>query len=202
MKLKKYVRFFLLVAMLPMIPACGGGTGSNGVKNQPPVAIAGNAQTVIAGVQVTLTGSGTDNDGNITGYAWTQTAGDTVTLFDADTAITRFIAPRVTADTILSFTLTVFDNDDATGTDSIDITVQPSSGGNFLTMPSDIPILREDRATHSSSQIYRHTIICYLYKTRSSNTSFKSDEIHDQASDRIASSIQMAEPQAETILIS
>ncbi len=93
--------------------------------NQPPVAEAGDAQEVETGVEVTLTGSATDPDGDDDAliYAWTQTSGTpNVTLSGADTATATF-----TADTaaVLIFTLTVTDDsgDSATNTHSDTVTI-------------------------------------------------------------------------------
>ena len=60
--------------------------------NQPPVANAGPDQTVTAGESVTLAGSGTDVDGTIVSYAWTQVSGPAVTLSGATTATATFRA--------------------------------------------------------------------------------------------------------------
>lgn len=116
------------------VRACNGtvcsayATGSNGVvvarTNQPPVANAGANQAVNEGASVTLTGSGADSDGTIVSYAWVQTTGPAVTLTGANTATASFTAPQVTADTVLTFRLTVTDNDGATGTATTDVTVQ------------------------------------------------------------------------------
>ena len=77
--------------------------------NQPPVANAGQNQTVNSGESVTLDGSGSrDPDGSITSYSWTQTAGPPVTLNGADTATAQFVAPS--SDTTLKFSLTVKDD--------------------------------------------------------------------------------------------
>ena len=79
--------------------------------NQPPVANAGQNQTVNSGDSVTLDGSGSkDPDGNITSYSWTQTAGPPVTLNGADTATAQFVAPSLSNDTTLKFSLTVKDD--------------------------------------------------------------------------------------------
>ncbi len=93
--------------------------------NQPPVAEAGDAQEVETGVEVTLSGSATDPDGDDAAliYAWTQTSGTpNVTLSGADTATATF-----TADTaaVLVFTLTVTDDsgDSATNTHSDTVTI-------------------------------------------------------------------------------
>jgi hypothetical protein len=124
-----------------------GATGSatTGVTvvnvNQTPTANAGADQTVNEGAAVTLAGSGTDGDGSIASYLWTQTAGPSVTLTGATTATATFTAPTVTADTVLSFQLTVTDNQGATGTASVDVTVrnvavaQPDLAITALTAP-------------------------------------------------------------------
>jgi hypothetical protein len=93
--------------------------------NTPPVANAGTDQTVDEQSTVTLDGTGSsDADGDTLSYAWTQTAGPTVTLSDPTAAQPTFTAPDVSAATVLTFELTV---DDGTDTDSdlVDVTVQP-----------------------------------------------------------------------------
>ncbi len=107
------------LALIVQITACGGG----GTANLPPTANAGADQTVATLSSVTLTGSGTDSDGTITGYAWTQTLGPTVTLATPNAATTLFTAPNVAANQVLTFQLTVTDNDGATATDTVNITV-------------------------------------------------------------------------------
>ncbi len=79
--------------------------------NQPPVADAGSDQTVTAGTQVTLDGSGSvDPDDGITEYMWTQSEGPAVKLSDASVMNPTFLAPEVTPDGAkLSFELTVKD---------------------------------------------------------------------------------------------
>ena len=102
--------------------------------NQPPVAEAGDAQEVETGVEVTLSGSATDPDGDDDAliYAWTQTSGSpNVTLSDPTAA-----SPTFTADTaaVLIFTLTVTDDsgDAATNTHSDTVTIT-------VTAPPDTP---------------------------------------------------------------
>jgi len=93
-------------------------------SNNPPTANAGPAQTVNAGSNVVLTGSGTDIDGAIASYAWAQTAGPSVVLANANTATANFTAPSPGSDTTLTFRLTVTDNQGATGTASVDVLVR------------------------------------------------------------------------------
>ncbi|MDC0708641.1 myxosortase-dependent M36 family metallopeptidase [Stigmatella sp. ncwal1] len=93
--------------------------------NTPPVAQAGPDQTVLEGTQVTLSGSGTDPDGDPVTYAWRQTSGPEVVLGSTDTAQTGFTAPEVSQTTVLAFALTVNDNRGASGEDGVSITVEP-----------------------------------------------------------------------------
>ena len=79
--------------------------------NHPPVASAGQDQTVNSGDSVTLDGSASkDPDGDPIRYSWVQTAGPSVNLTGADRDITTFTAPsNIYSDTDLAFNLTVTD---------------------------------------------------------------------------------------------
>ncbi len=102
------------------------------VPNQPPVANAGDLQTVAIGATVTLDGSGsTDSDGTIATYAWVHTTTDgvapTTPITVANGETSTFTAPDTAADLDLVFTLTVTDDDGATNintdTNTVTITV-------------------------------------------------------------------------------
>ncbi len=100
-------------------------------ENLPPVANAGMDQTVPSNANVNLDGSAsTDPDmaPNPLTYAWTQTAGPTVTLTGGTSATPNFVAPSVMVDTTLTFQLTVNDGA-AMASDSVDIVVQKDTGG-------------------------------------------------------------------------
>ena len=102
----------------------GGATHSDTMAvtvNAPPVANAGADQTVSAGAAVSLNGSGSDADGSITSYAWTQTGGPAVALSGAASATISFTAPAAAAS--LAFQLTVTDNRGAARADSVSVTV-------------------------------------------------------------------------------
>ena len=118
---------FLLIffALLFLWSATGWEKAAYAATNQVPVANAGAAQTVNENTKVTLDGSASkDSDGTIAQYAWKQTAGPTVTLTGATTAKPTFTAPTLTADTALTFELTVTDNSKATAKSSVIITVK------------------------------------------------------------------------------
>ena len=102
------------------------------VPNQPPVANAGDLQTVAIGATVTLDGSAsTDSDGTIQSYEWVHTSTDgvapTTTITVADGETSTFTAPDTAVDSDLVFTLTVTDDGGATNintdTNTVTITV-------------------------------------------------------------------------------
>jgi hypothetical protein len=101
------------------------GTAAGTPLNAPPTANAGNDQNAGTSTVVTLDGSGSsDSDGTVTGYAWTQLSGTSVSLSNAAVAKPTFTAPA-TASTLV-FRLTVTDDDGATGTDTVTINVLAS----------------------------------------------------------------------------
>ena len=92
-----------------------------------PIANAGPDRTVGSAADVILDGSGSsDPNGDAISFAWTQTAGEAVTLINANTANAAFQAPEVTEDGVLTFQVEVSDAS-GSSTDTVDITV--SNGG-------------------------------------------------------------------------
>jgi chitinase len=92
--------------------------------NTAPLAQAGLDRTVTENTLVNLAGSGTDSDGTIASYRWTQTAGPAAMLNTPNAANANFTAPLVSSNLTLTFRLTVTDNQGATGTDDVTITVR------------------------------------------------------------------------------
>jgi len=105
--------------------------------NVAPIANTGSDQTVNEVTSVSLTGSGTDSDGTIESYSWTQTDGNPVTITGEDTATATFNAPSTLVQLPLTFQLTVTDNEGATATDTIDIMVEPVNVAPNVNVGSD-----------------------------------------------------------------
>ncbi|MFT4925478.1 MAG: hypothetical protein ACI8WB_001571 [Phenylobacterium sp.] len=146
--LKNTLKLSSLLSISLLATACGGGSSSSPTPPPPvpvnvaPVADAGVDQTLSELVEITLQGAGTDADadGSIASYAWTQTAGTSVTLNNADSATPTFTAPAIVGDETLTFSLTVTDTDGASHTDSTDILVQ----GHLLFSGADIHLADMD----------------------------------------------------------
>lgn len=90
--------------------------------NSPPTADAGPNRTAQTGETVTITGNGSDSDGEIVAWNWQQISGPTVTLLDGDTQTVRFTAPDT--DGVIYLRLTVSDDDGASDSDDVRVTVE------------------------------------------------------------------------------
>lgn len=91
--------------------------------NVAPVANAGRDQSAVAGTTLYLPGSGLDSDGTIVSYEWQQLDGTAAVINNATAATTTVVLPDVTASEVLVFALTVTDNNGATDTDTVNITL-------------------------------------------------------------------------------
>ena len=119
------------ITLISLISSCGGGGGGGNSNNSPasqptnlvPTANAGDDQTVTEQILVHLYGSGSDSDGSIASYSWTQTAGASVKMHASESAEISFDAPAAKAQSTLSFLLTVKDNNGAASSDQVDIIV-------------------------------------------------------------------------------
>lgn len=114
----------LLFSGIVALSACGGGGGNS---NRSPIANAGPDQTVAELTVANLTGSGSDPDtGDTLMFSWAQTAGQAVTINNANMAAADFSAPDVAAGTpeVLTFRLSVSDGRGGTASDTVNVTVQ------------------------------------------------------------------------------
>ena len=96
-------------------------TVTSAPSNIAPVADAGDNQTVRKRASVTLSGSGSDADGDSLTYAWSQTSGTTVTLSSTTAASPTFAAPATTG--ALVFSLVVNDGTVSSTADTVTVTV-------------------------------------------------------------------------------
>lgn len=119
--------------------------------NQSPVANAGaDLPITLPTNSVTLSGSGTDGDGSISSYAWSQVSGpSTSTINSASSASTT--VSNLSQGTYI-FRLTVKDNGGLTATDDVTVTVNGSSSGSTGTV-NIIPGKIEAESYYSMSGI-------------------------------------------------
>lgn len=114
----------LLACLLPVSLVLTGCFHDEDDENMSPTADAGQAQTASELTTVTLSGSGTDSDGTITSYSWTQMSGSTVSLKNSDMATATFVVPAIDANEDLVLRLTVTDNSGATATSDVTVTAE------------------------------------------------------------------------------
>ncbi len=97
----------------------GGGAPP---PNTPPTANAGSDVSItLPNNSFNLTGSGSDVDGGIASYAWTKVSGPTGGAISSPSSATTSITGMVEG--VYTYRLTVTDDDGATGTDDVQITV-------------------------------------------------------------------------------
>ncbi|MEO6719053.1 MAG: tandem-95 repeat protein, partial [Ferruginibacter sp.] len=104
----------------------------NAATNLPPAANAGPDKVITLPLNITsLTGTGTDADGTVTGYSWVKISGPTGGTVgspnNAATAVTGLIQG------VYQYQLTVTDNKGLTGKDTVLITVNP--------IHNDVPVV-------------------------------------------------------------
>lgn len=129
MLLKSSKQLSLTAFFAVSLISCGGGGGSESstpTVNQPnkaPVIADFAAQQVSERDAITVSSNASDSDGTIKSYKWIQTAGTSVVIENDAIADLTFNAPNVTASEVLTFQLTVTDNDDAKASKSVDVEV-------------------------------------------------------------------------------
>jgi hypothetical protein len=93
-------------------------------RNNPPIADAGPDQTVDKGDEVTLSGDGSDPDGDSLSFAWSQIDGPIVELDDPNSQNPSFDTSTMTRSTgIIRFQLSVFDGFGGMARDNVVIKV-------------------------------------------------------------------------------
>lgn len=110
----------------------------NNVLSSPPIANAGNPQTIqLPAPSFTLTGSGTTTNGSIVGYLWSLVSGPNVPVIltpgNRITLVNNIVAGRY----ILQ--LMVIDEAGLTGVDTVSIQVNPSAIQTLTLQPANNP---------------------------------------------------------------
>lgn len=108
------------------------------ILNKIPIANAGLSDTITLPVKsFTLSGSGSDSDGNVVAYLWSQVSGPDATVItnpgSAATAVDGFVQGTYV------FRLTVTDDDGATGVDTMSVTVNPAVEKTVTIKPANNP---------------------------------------------------------------
>ncbi len=180
-----------LVGAALIVGACSSGSGGSQVGHAAQTAPTARVQALNGGKtnvfregsEVLLTGKDSeDADGPLLSWSWRQTAGPTVELVQRDKTTYSFTAPHVTAQTKLSFALTVTDSDNLTDEASLDVTVMPAEDSNaFLTLDRRgaarntferfevVPALAEGAATDSTPKPFTLSVKAYLVYPPHSN---------------------------------
>ena len=100
---------------------------TQGGGNIAPTANAGPDQTITLPTNsVTLNGSGADADGTITAYSWSKVSGPAQGTFSSTTVPNPTVSNLAQGTYV--FRLTVTDNSGATGSDDVNVTVNPTPG--------------------------------------------------------------------------
>lgn len=113
------------------IVGCGGAAApsdtKSAAKNQAPTANAGDDMSAGEQRTVTLSGTGSDPDGDPISFSWIQISGTPVALSDAGTPNASFVAPSTAVGSALLFQLTVTDTSGLSTSDSIVVQITADS---------------------------------------------------------------------------
>ena len=91
--------------------------------NDPPTVDAGQDQTVDEGDTLTLNGTASDADGDAMIYLWSHDSDLEITLDNPSSVSVSFTVPQVTSNATITFTMTVTDKHNATGSDAVVISI-------------------------------------------------------------------------------
>ncbi|WNC67107.1 DUF1566 domain-containing protein [Thalassotalea nanhaiensis] len=128
------IKLLIKTALLFSLFSCGGGGGSSEPEedtqpvksvNQFPVVDAGSDVHGYESSILTLNASASDQDGFISHYQWRQTEGVSVNIIDPQSPMASIELPSVDEQQVLTFEITVTDNEKAIVSDSVNVVVIP-----------------------------------------------------------------------------
>ncbi len=125
----------------------------NGPANVAPVANAGPDQSItLPQNSININGSGSDNDGTVVSYSWTQVSGPSGITLSGTNSSTLSASSLVEG--VYVFALTVTDDDGATNTDNMQLTVNAAAVNNPPTANAgtDITITLPVNSTNLTGQ--------------------------------------------------
>ena len=151
------------------LSACSGSDDDTDLSNSAPSVSAGEDQTVNQGATVNLTGVASDSDGSISSWLWQQTSGSpSVTIKNSTTSNASFAAPEVDAETTLVFELEVKDNDGASVSDSMRVTVR-GPGDSVNPLPDDFKAEAGDGQVTLTWSHYSSATYYNIYRSSASD---------------------------------
>lgn len=148
--------------------------------NQSPVANAGGDKVITLPTSSTsLTGSGTDSDGSVSAYLWTKISGPAAGVITNSTSATATVSGLTQG--VYQYQLKVTDDDGATATDNIQVTVNAAAnaapvanagGDKSITLPtSSINITGNGNDNDGSISAYSWTKVSGPGTTTINNSS-------------------------------
>lgn len=132
----------------------------------PPTVNAGLDQTVDEGTTVTLSASASDTNGTVSSYLWQQVSGTHVVIVGNNLANASFSGPLINiASTVLEFKVTVTDNEGASATDTVRITVMNVFVAPTVSAGLDITAFEGDLVSfNASASDPNGTVVSYLWE--------------------------------------
>ena len=163
--------------------------------NALPVANAGTDFSANEATSVNLIGTGSDSDGNIIEYQWSQISGTIVPLTSSNSATATFTTPIVKNVEQLGFRLTITDNESGIHSDVVLVTVNPVNTPPVVSI-IDLNSVAENTLTTldgSTSTDVDGIVVSYnwtqlegptvtLLNTTSATTSFTSPTVYQETS--------------------
>ena len=162
-------KLLIILSILSVLPACSSSDDDDDASNSAPSVSAGEDQTVNQGATVDLVGVASDSDGSISSWLWQQTSGSpSVSIQNSTTSNAYFSAPTVDTETTLVFELEVKDNDGASVSDSMRVTVR-GPGDSVNPLPNDFEAVAGDGQVTLTWSHYSSATDYNIYRSSASD---------------------------------